>query len=140
MGLDLTGLKKAVNALESSIDVLEEYKRVSKIDDRFENTIRAGLIKHFEFTYELSWKFMKRWISFEAGRRDAEGVSRRELFRIAAEEKLIDDVTAWFDFHTARNQTSHTYNTDTAKEVAAIAKQFAPAARSLLSRLEERND
>ena len=139
MALDFSSLKKALSFFEQSMQVTEEAPKNPAWNERFHQTLQAGLIQHFEFTYELSWKFMKRWIVSEAGRRDAEGVSRRELFRIAKEEKLIDDVTAWFEFHQARNLTSHTYNTDTAKEVAEATKKFGPKARLLLSRLEEKN-
>lgn len=139
MALDLSSLRRAVAALQDALAVEGEVQRDRGASDRLKQTVRAGVVQHFEFTYELAWKLMKRWLVAEAGRRDAEGVSQRELFRVAAEERLLDDVSSWFEFHTARNLTSHTYNPDTAAEVARIAGAFAPAARSLLDALASRD-
>jgi len=139
VALDLSSLYKAVSALEDALVVEGEVQRDRSASDRLKQTVRAGVVQHFEFTYELCWKLAKRWLVAAAGRRDAEGVSQRELFRVAAEEKLLGDVSAWFEFHTARNLTSHTYNPETAAEVARIAGAFAPAARSLLDALASRN-
>jgi nucleotidyltransferase substrate binding protein (TIGR01987 family) len=69
-----------------------------------------------------------------------DGVTRRELFRQAAENRLIDDVELWMSFHAARNETSHTYDNETAEEVSETAQHFAAAAQSLLTSLRARND
>lgn len=61
-----------------------------------------------------------RYISAALGRKHAElAVTRRELFLRAAENRLIDDMDLWMSFHAARNETSHTYDTNTAEEVCA---------------------
>ena len=79
-----------------------------------------------------------------AGRacRDASrgGVTRRGLFRLAAESRLIDDVEKWMEFHQARNLSSHTYSAVMADEVLKYALQFERFARELLGRFEERNE
>ena len=140
MVLDLSSLAKAVDVLAITVEANEQAGG----DPRFTNgqriAIRAGVTQHFEFTYELCWKFMKRWLKTVAGRNDVDGISRRELFRIAAAEKLIDNPTTWFDIHTARNRTSHIYDEATAAEVLAVALTFHPLAADLLARLHARND
>jgi nucleotidyltransferase substrate binding protein (TIGR01987 family) len=54
--------------------------------------------------------------------------------------KLIADAEVWFDYHQARNQTAHTYEEETAKEVYQMAKKFAPDAHQLLRELEKHHD
>ncbi len=103
-------------------------------------TLRAGVVQNFEVAYEQCWKMMKRWIETNVSFDAADGVSRRELFRQAAEQKLIDDVDEWMGVHEVRNRTSHTYNPDTANEAYKAAVSFGPLAKGLLARLEERND
>jgi len=137
--LDLSALKKALVSFEQSLDVIDR-DQFDAGDDALRKTLQAGVIQHFEFTYELCWKFMKRWLMENLGRSEVEGVSRRQLFRLAAEFCLLDDVDAWMKFHAARNLTSHTYEQTTADEVLGVAKQFLPVAQVLLTRLQEKNE
>jgi nucleotidyltransferase substrate binding protein (TIGR01987 family) len=96
--------------------------------------IRDATIKRLEFTYELFWKFMRRYLRQQAV--TPEPLTRRDLFRDAAASGLINDPQSWFKFHDARNLTAHTYNEETAKQVYEVARLFLPAAEELLARLE----
>ena len=102
-------------------------------------TLKAGVIQQFEVAYEQSWKMMKRWIEENVGAETVDGVPRRELFRRAAESRLIDDVEHWMRFHRARNETSHTYSSETAEEVYALSLAFLATAEALLAALRARN-
>jgi len=137
--LDFSALMKANDSFVQSLDVWHRYQGKSN-DDALLNTVKAGVIQHFEFTYELCRKFLKRWLERNLGRSEVEGISRRQLFRLAHESRLIDDVNQWMVFHSARNQTSHTYEQDTANDVLNVASQFLPQAQELLQRLQVRND
>ena len=105
MALDLDSLKKAVHSLDKSIRSVEAAQKIEDLDEDILDTVKAGVIQNFEFTYELCWKFMKRWLETNYGPSFAEGVHRRELFRMAAENGLIDDVMLWMDYHQSRNMT-----------------------------------
>jgi hypothetical protein len=82
---------------------------------------------------------MKRWIAENQGNSYVDGVPRRELFRLAAENLLLVDVDRWMEYHRARNRTSHIYDASVAKVVLAEAIAFLPAARETLQRLMVRN-
>lgn len=125
--LILTSLEKAIASLE---EVLALEKSV---------IVRDATIQRFEYTYELAWKMMKRHLERDEGRENVEALHRKDLFRLAAEKGLVGDAEAWFAFHQARNETSHTYEEERADEVYAVARRFAPAARALLGELERRN-
>jgi len=137
--LDFSALIKANNSFAQSLDVWHRYQGKSN-DDALLKTLQAGVIQHFEFTYELCWKFLKRWLERNLGRSEVEGISRRELFRLAHESRFIDDVKLWMRFHAARNQTSHTYEQKTANDVLKVASEFLPQAQDLLQRLLAHND
>ncbi|BBP44855.1 hypothetical protein THMIRHAS_02280 [Thiosulfatimonas sediminis] len=131
--LDFSSLEKAIARLDESLHLVSA---IEQEDTPLYRTLISGVIQHFEFTYELSWKFMKRWLGENLGASQVDGVSRRELFRLAAEYQLIVSVDDWMLFHRARNETSHTYHEHKALEVFAIAKAFLPQAEQLLQRLK----
>ncbi len=140
MPLNLDSLRKAIDSFERAVHAVKATPCIPGFDEDVLNTVKAGVIQNFEFTYELCWKFIKRWLQSNYGPSFAEGVHRRELFRLAAENGLLDDVEAWMDYHQARNMTSHTYDQEVADEVLETAKTFLPEARALLEAIERRND
>jgi nucleotidyltransferase substrate binding protein (TIGR01987 family) len=138
--LELDSLKKAVVALNNVVAKSDDADFMRGLDEVARNAIKSGVIQHFEFTYELCWKFIKRWLEMNVSPTAADGVARRELFRLAAENRLIDDVEQWMRHHDARNETSHTYDLTVAERVYAAAHDFARDAGRLLKALEARND
>jgi nucleotidyltransferase substrate binding protein (TIGR01987 family) len=139
MALDLSSLRKAVDSLQRALKVAAAQIK-GKADTDREEVIRAGVIQNFEFTYELCWKFIKRWLEKNSPEAGIDSLTRKELFRMAAESRLIKDVEPWFKYHAARNETSHTYDPAKAGEIFAAAKLFAADAQALLKELEKRND
>ena len=97
---------------------------------------RQGLIQTFEFTHELAWNLMKDWFDYQgnfqiSGSRDA----TREAFRMG----LIQDGEAWMEMLKSRNQSSHTYNLETAAEIArAIDARYWAAFRLFLDSMDAR--
>jgi len=140
VALVLSGLQEAVSALAGVLAKSDNTEFMSRLDDVARNAIRAGVILHFEFTYELCWKFIKRWLEMNISATVADGVTRRELFRLGAENRLIDHVEQWMRYHEARNSTSHIYQPQIADRVYNTAHDFAPDAARLLAALEARND
>ena len=96
--------------------------------------IRDAGIQRFEYTYELCWKFIKRDLTEDLGAEAINVLSRRDLFRTAADKGLILDPLPWFTFHKARNETSHTYNKKTAENTYTIALDFLPCAQALVAK------
>jgi nucleotidyltransferase substrate binding protein (TIGR01987 family) len=139
MTLDLSSLHKAVNSLERALNVAAKEIE-GGVDNDYKAVIRAGVIQNFEFTYELCWKFMKRWLEVNGEGPSVDGFTRKELFRRAAERRLIDVVEVWFQYAAARNQTSHAYNDQKAADVYEVAKEFVKDALSLRQRLDNKND
>lgn len=131
----MTTKKLVLLSLEKAVVSLDEVLGIDKTV-----IVRDATIQRFEYTYELCWKMMKRFLVMDEGREKVESLHRKDLFRLAAEKGLIGDAAAWFDFHQARNETSHTSEEERAEQVYEVARRFAPAARALLRELERRND
>lgn len=116
----LTPLKKAVASLKRAVaQPKNEYTR-------------DAVIQRFEYTYELSWKMLKRYLAEETGTKE---FNIKNLYREAGRQQLIDDVEKWFEYHEARNLTSHTYNESTAEETYVVAKNFVEDSERLLHNL-----
>jgi nucleotidyltransferase substrate binding protein (TIGR01987 family) len=134
--LDITGLKNAISSLERALNVVMRKEQEEGVDPDEIETLHAGLIQNFEFTYELCWKNMKRWLEFNVSREITLGITRNELFRLAAENTLVADIEAWMDFHRARNSTSHEYGGAIAESVYKKAREFLPHAKDFVLRME----
>lgn len=140
MALDLTSLKKAISSLKKALNVATS-KKMDALGEDEQEVIKAGVIQNFEFTYELCWKFIQRWIRKNRAPEDADYPrTRKELFRMAARHTLIEDPLPWFDYGDARNMTAHTYDEDKAQVVYEAAIRFVSDAQYLLGRLEAMND
>jgi len=133
--LDITHLRNAVVALLSCVNDYNEY---AAKENSLRESLRSGIIQNFEVAYELSWKFMKRWLAFNVGNSIVDGIPRFELFKLAAENALISDPEIWFDFHDARNKTSHEYGEEVAEVVLEHALKFLPCAKEFLEALEKK--
>ena len=140
MPLELESLENAVAALNEVVTRSSDTRFMETLDRVTRNAFIAGVILHFEFTYELCWKFMKRWIDLNVGTTVVDGVTRRELFRHAAEQRLITDVEQWMRYHDARNRTSHTYQSAVAEQIFTITPAFTADAMRFLEALAQRND
>ncbi len=74
-----------------------------------------GLIKAFEYTYELAWSTLKDFLEFR-GQSDLFG--SRDAIQKAFQLNLIEDGEGWMDMLKSRNRTSHSYNQETAREIS----------------------
>jgi nucleotidyltransferase substrate binding protein (TIGR01987 family) len=139
MILDLSSFKKAIDSLNSALGVALSEKQMQLMSEAVQKAIKAGVIQNFEFTYELAWKFMKRRLEIDLGSTYVDGLSRKELFRLAAEHHLINNIEAWLEYHESRNETTHTYDEKTAEEVFEAAVNFIKDAQMLFSNLQAKN-
>ncbi|MHC4165883.1 MAG: nucleotidyltransferase substrate binding protein [Planctomycetota bacterium] len=133
--LELTSFRRAVDSLGESLDWYNNKNTAAPPE-----ILRDSAIQRFEYTYELAWKMMKRWLEANVGASYVDGIPRKELFRMAAEQQLIEDPLKWFGYHEARNQTSHIYDESVARDVFDVVEDFLDDVKKFLKALEERND
>jgi nucleotidyltransferase substrate binding protein (TIGR01987 family) len=134
MTVSLNQLEKAHAALQRAIAVYDRVLLGSDVD--LIETTRSGVIQNFEVVYEQSWKLLRRWMMHYLGVQESDLMQRRQLYRLAAKHGLLADVEAWWDFHEARNMTSHTYSPPIALEVAIKARLFDAACGQLINQLK----
>lgn len=82
--------------------------------------VRDSIIQRFEFTFEMAWKSMYRYL-----RDKGESVAAKawDVIPLALESRLIQDAETWDRLREFRNDTSHEYNEARAVEIAAFVRE-----------------
>ena len=137
--IDINALRRAASAYQNSLTFAQKVEAKPPAEREFYafESARAAVIQHFECAYELCWKTLTRFLEADMGA-GVDILTRKDLFRISAEKQLIPDCSRWFEFHAARNKTSHMYNEGIANEVYETAKTFSADLLVLIQNLEKR--
>jgi len=105
--------------------------------ERYDDLERAGLIKTFEFCFELSWKVLKDLLFYEGYEAKTPRGSIRKSFEVDYLDE--DDCETLLDALDKRNVLSHTYRTDVAWEAEVLIKQrYYPVLLRLYRALDAR--
>ncbi len=129
MTVDLSLLQRAIERLDEG---LARHRT-----DPEDAQLRDGLIQRFEFTYDLAHKTLRRVIEARsAGEREIDALSFAGLIRTASEQGLLEmGWPRWRLYRDKRNITSHTYDEEKARDVAAMIPDFLCDVRELARRL-----
>ena len=104
---------KALNRLLEALDIDETA------------IVRDALIQRFEFTFEMAWKTLFRYL---ADRGETMAAKAWDVIPVAFESKLIDDAEVWDRMREYRNDLSHEYNEAKAIELSAFIRRHAAGA------------
>jgi nucleotidyltransferase substrate binding protein (TIGR01987 family) len=97
---------------------------------------RQGLIKAFEYCFELGWNTLRDLLIAEG---NADLIGSRDTLRLAFRVGLIHDGEAWLRMVQDRNLTSHTYNRATAEQVSReVEDRYLACFRDLRRTLNQR--
>jgi nucleotidyltransferase substrate binding protein (TIGR01987 family) len=99
------------NVFESFQKSLERLKEILRAEPTIAN--RDSTIKRFEFTYELAWKSLQKYLR----EKDVLALTPRDCFMEAFRIGLIQDDVGWIQMGQDRNLTAHTYNETLAEQV-----------------------
>jgi len=108
--------QKAFRKFVSAVDVVKgniEGDQI-QIGESLQEILKEGLIQRFEYTHQLAWNVMKDYAEYQ-GNNDISG--SRDATREAFKMGLIADAEGWMDMIKSRNETSHTYNEETANAI-----------------------
>ncbi|MBS2214020.1 nucleotidyltransferase substrate binding protein [Carboxylicivirga mesophila] len=94
-----------------------------------------GLIKAFEYTYELAWKTLQDLLRHK-GYEDIAGP--KPVIEQSFQDGYIKDGKGWLRMHKSRNLASHTYDEATATEIIeAIRSEYVALLKYLKQRLDK---
>lgn len=118
--------QKALAQLESAVQ-LAGQRPLSNLEEQ-------GLIKAYEFSYELAWNVLRDyliWSGFSGL------IGSRDTVREAFAAELILDGERWMQMVRDRNLTVHTYNEATAHQIRdAIIQVYFPLLNELKLRMQ----
>jgi len=101
-----TNYRKALGQLSHAVR-LSRQRDLSELEQQ-------GLIQAFEFTHELAWNVIKDYFEYQG---NSAITGSRDATREAFQRGLIADGEAWMSMIKSRNQSSHTYQEATAREI-----------------------
>lgn len=126
---DIRWLQRFSN-FNKALSQLEKFKNKESLNELEEQ----GLIKAFEYTFELAWKTLQDLLR-EKGYEDITGP--KPVIDQCFLDGYIIDGEGWVKMQKSRNLTSHTYNEETADEIAsAVLSLYYPLFKDLQKRLD----
>jgi nucleotidyltransferase substrate binding protein (TIGR01987 family) len=134
MSLDYTPLGNAIAQLEKSLTYANSPAAMA--DAGLREQLRNSVIQCFKFTFELSWKILKRYLeATEPSPAEIDISTFQNLIRLGNERS---DWRHWRTYRQARTDSSHTDDAAKAEAVFAVAPDFLGEARSLFDALTRR--
>lgn len=103
-------LESALTSLKNSIILARKNE-----NEELESMMRDSCIQRFEYSYELSWKFMKYIL--EKYDTEIETRSPKQALKTAFKNWYLDNLDLWFNISEYRNKTSHEYEENIADEL-----------------------
>ncbi|MBS0351051.1 MAG: nucleotidyltransferase substrate binding protein [Proteobacteria bacterium] len=130
--LIISHLKKAILTLEEALNA-----SLKKPEDKL---YRDATIQRFEYTYELSCKMLRRYLShFSDSPENIKVMTFPELIRAAWKQKLLKSSwNIWYSFRDARNKSNHAYEENLAKQVYVKIPKFLEEASYLYDQMEKK--
>lgn len=100
--------------------------------DHLSELEKEGMIQRFEYTFELAWKTLQDLLEYK-GYQDIAGPN--PVLEQSLKDGYITDEKQWRNMKKSRELTSHTYNSETADE---IADNIISAYYTLFLKLEQK--
>ena len=126
MNISIDELVKALKALQEAL----EFSKQTKSDEIKFKIARDAFIQRFEYCIELSWKVSVKKVGSQTK-------FPKQAIREMARADLIHSAEEWLDFIEARNNSSHSYDEETAAKVFQHIVLFSVKADDLVKKLSQ---
>ncbi|MCX7338803.1 MAG: HI0074 family nucleotidyltransferase substrate-binding subunit [Alphaproteobacteria bacterium] len=96
--------------------------------------LQDAAIQRFEFTIELFWKVLKKFLAYEK----IDTTTPRDVLKNAFQYNFIDDEDVWLLMLDDRNKTSHLYKQEQAKQIFKNIQSHYPVMQRTYDALKNR--
>ncbi len=121
-------MEELFNSFKKSI---QRFKEILQKEKTVEN--RDSAIQRFEFTIEIAWKCMQKFLKNEQIICRSPNECLKEAFKFG----IIDDDPRWKNALEDRNLTSHTYDEENANDVYKRLHNYIEIFDNLQQKLEK---
>jgi len=127
-------LEKALITLK---EAWAEYQK-----DLSNTFVRDSVIQRFEYTFEISHKILRRFLSeTEASRAEVSEMLFNELIRLGCKRGLLlNDLETWDKYRKSRNLTSHNYDEFNVDNIIVIIPVFIEDIEYELAKIKEKSN
>ncbi len=126
--------KRRFNNFSKALGQLTKFIEKGQLNELEEQ----GLIQAFEYTYELAWNVLKDFFAYQG---ETEIRGSRDAFRMAFNRGIIQEGQIWMEMIRSRTLTSHTYNEEMARKIAAdVVNRYFPEFVKFHSYMEKLKD
>lgn len=128
-------LLKAYSSLQS---VLKRLYSQQEISEELKKIYRDSLIKRFEFSYDLTWKYLKHFLEENYG---VVVNSPKSVFRECLGQKIIneEELKLLLNMVDDRNITSHIYNENFAQEIGERIFMYFEFLHEFVKKIKPKN-
>lgn len=111
------------NLKQSYENLHKAYLKLKQFLEQDNNTelSRAGIVHAYEFTFELFWKFLQKYLD-NLGILEEHGPSA--VIRTAYQNEYLDDGQEYMDMLRDRKLITHTYREEMAEEIYTRIKNI----------------
>ena len=130
-----------MKSIEMELSYMKKFdnyvRQLNVFKKAYDEFIISGIIDKFSLQFELGWKVLKELLVYEGESRAKTG-SPREILKASYAYFGFLDEDVWLSMLRDRNDTSHIYNGNQAKELARmILDRYIPAFIDLKVKIEE---
>lgn len=129
--IDVTRLSDCLKTLKKASSA---YKNVE--DGDMKELIGDAYIQRFEYTLEIAWKTMKRYLKRVRGK-DENDLTINNIFRMMESYGFIKSWETWRKYYECRNNTSHEYDQKKALELISKIEGFIEECDYFYAKLSE---
>ena len=129
MDTRLKDIDMHLETLEQALALLEEV-----LSEPFSALVRDAAIHRFEYTFELSWKLLRRIAQVEGQQAD----SPWQAIRVAAETGLLQNIDLCFKMVECLNSLTMTFIPDIADQVFQAACSLPSSLKSVISAIKKK--